>query len=486
MNFMQGTAFEFTEDCVNNQYRWMFENFRHQIFYKYFSAGTAGRGVTRGEAETGAIKDLICNYVKMRSYAPDEWKGKFDSLIRRLMHNTGSDYSSFHAMWPHLAKYCIDIYNDDSVIPDEDYLVTRVWNRMARAAHHNKHYGAALVMSSDTIHKYESINGENQRGWYFSDGFLMLYPHEKTRNHGKEFFLYSNPYLRTSVTANTAERVAKCIHPSIQNGSPYAGGVECGKYGSAGFVLKYKDGFTQGTFTNANDSKITANKSWFFFDNEIVCLGSDITDKSGTPVITCIDNCQWLEGESLSVEGKAYSPAEETEISGKYAHFTGIGGYVFFDDNKVKYKKATHNNLFKAEDTQTYDFLEIVMHHGIGDEKLNGAYAYAYLPASSEEKTASYSKNPDIEILSLTKNVHAVYEKNLGILAVNFFDADKFEGKGYSIEAKTVSSLMIENGTLYLSDPTGKLDFVELTVNGKSISQKTSDTYGKTYLIPLN
>jgi hypothetical protein len=174
------------------------------------------------------------------------------------------------------------------------------------------------------------------------------------------------------------------------------------------------------------------------------------------------------------------------EISGKYAHFTGIGGYVFFDDNKVKYKKATHNNLFKPEDTQTYVFLEIVMHHGIGDEKLNGAYAYAYLPASSEEKTASYSKNPDIEILSLTKNVHAVYEKNLGILAVNFFDADKFEGKGYSIEAKTVSSLMIENGTLYLSDPTGKLDFVELTVNGKSISQKTSDTYGKTYLIPLN
>jgi hyaluronate lyase len=341
-------------------------------------------------------------------------------------------------------------------------------------------------MSSDTIHKYESINGENQRGWYFSDGFLMLYPHEKTRNHGKEFFLYSNPYLRTSVTANTAERVAKCIHPSIQNGSPYAGGVECGKYGSAGFVLKYKDGFTQGTFTNANDSKITANKSWFFFDNEIVCLGSDITDKSGTPVITCIDNCQWLEGESLSVGGKAYTPTEETEISGKYAHFTGIGGYVFFDDNKVKYKKATHNNLFKPEDTQTYDFLEIVMHHGIGDEKLNGAYAYAYLPASSEEKTASYSKNPDIEILSLTKNVHAVYEKNLGILAVNFFDADKFNSNGYSIEAKTVCSVMIRDNVLYVSDPTGKLDFVELVVNGKTVSQKTSDSYGKTYQFTLN
>lgn len=481
MNFMQGTAFEFTEDCVNNQYKWMFENFRHQIFYKYFSAGTAGRGVTRGEAEAGAFKDLICEYIKMRSYAPDEWKGKFDSLIRRLMLNTGRDYSDFHAMWPNLAKYCIDLYSDDSVTPDPDYLTTRVFRRMARVAHHNRDYGAALIMSSDTIHKYESINGENKQGWYFGDGFLMLYDYKGYTNHGGEFFSYGSSYLRPAVTINTAERVTKCIFPSIPNGSPYAGGVECGKYGSAGFVLKYDPSVMYyGTHKDIKDTKITANKSWFFFDNEIVCLGSGIKDASGTPVITCVDNRLWSEGDTLTVGKKEITPTEKTEISEKYAHFSGIGGYVFLDENKITVNKATRGHNFNENDEKKFDFLEIVIHHGVGNENLNGSYSYAYLPAQSAEETANYLTNPDIEIIKNTEKTHAVYEKKLGILAINFFDADTTEAQGYKIEAKTLCTLMIENGVLYVSDPTGRLNNVELTVNGKEYVIDTSEKHGNT------
>jgi hypothetical protein len=193
----------------------------------------------------------------------------------------------------------------------------------------------------------------------------------------------------------------------------------------------------------------------------------------------------WRENDVLSVEGESIAPTEPTEKKGKYAHFTNMGGYVFFDDSKVTYNKSTKSNYRNADDKTTYDFAEIVINHGVGDGALNSSYAYAYLPTMTENETAGYSANPDTEILLLTEKAHAVYEKNLGILAINFFEAGVFEGKGYSIEAKTVCSVMIRDNVLYVSDPTCSLDAVELNINGKEISVNTKDTFGKTFTISL-
>lgn len=488
MSFVQNTPFEFTEKCVENQYRWIFENFRPMVFFKNFSVANAGRGATRGMSEINSLKELCRYIIYMRSYAPSEIKPRLDSLIRRFMLSFGDDLS--YSVWPSLAKYCYDLYRDDSVIPEGEYLTTRVFNRMARVAHHNKNYGAALNMSSDKIHKYESINGENQEGWYFSDGFLMVYPYKTGYDYDGYFFFFANPYLRPGVTSNTAERIAKCIFPSYPNASPYAGGVECGKYGSAGFILAYDEGVMyQGTHKDVKDTKITAKKSWFFFDNEIVCVGSGIKDASGTPVITCVENRKWREGDVLTVGGSPCVPTEKTEMGAKYAHFTNMGGYVFLDGSKVTVKKAANGNCRKADDERKFDFLEMLIEHGMGDESLNASYAYAYLPEQSNEETAKYAENPDTEILCVTETAHAVYEKTLDILAVNFFEAGKISVKGFDIEAKTVCSLMIADGKIYVSDPTGRLDTVKLTVtaNGKTkdIEANTADTAGKTFVFGI-
>ncbi len=489
MSCTQSTPFEFTEKCAENQYRWVFENFRPMIFFKNFSVANAGRGATRGTSEISSLKELCRYIIYMRSYAPESIKPKFDSLIRRFMLNFVDDLS--YSVWPCLAKYCYNLYRDDSVVPEGEYLTTRVFNRMARVAHHNVNYGAALNMSSDKIHKYESINGENQEGWYFSDGFLMLYPYKTGYDYDGYFFFFASPYLRPGVTSNTAERVAKCIYPSYPNASPYAGGVECGKYGSAGFILAYDESVMyHATHKDVKDTKITAKKSWFFFDNEIVCVGSGIKDASGTPVVTCVENRKWREGDALNVDGNVVTPTEKTEMGASYAYFTNMGGYVFFDKNTLTFKKASNGNCRKADDERKFDFLEILIEHGIGDDDLNGFYAYAYLPEQSAKETARYAENPDVEILSVTETAHAVYEKTLDMLAVNFFEAGKINVKGFDIETESVCSLIIKDGKVYVSDPTGRLDTINLsiTVNGKSteISANTANTAGKTFVFDIS
>lgn len=40
---------------------------------------------------------------------------------------------------------------------------------------------------------------------------------------------------------------------------------------------------------------VKAKKSWFFFDNEIMCLGTDIKSNEPESITTAINQC-WLKG----------------------------------------------------------------------------------------------------------------------------------------------------------------------------------------------
>jgi hyaluronate lyase len=238
-----------------------------------------------------------------------------------------------------------------------------------------------------------------------------------------------------------------------------------------------------GTHKDVKDTKITARKSWFFFDNEIVCLGSAINDFSETPVITCVENRLWREGDALTVNGKELIPTEKTSLSAKNAHFTNMGGYVFFDESDLSFEKTVKSNHRNASDTSTRDFLEIVIDHGVGDGKLNGTYAYAYLPTASSVETSSYSDAPDVTVVANTEKVHAVYEKTLDILAINFFEADTVSYGNTTVSATSPLSIMINGNDINVSDPTKKLDVLKFSINGKEYSVTDPDTLAKTFTL---
>jgi hyaluronate lyase len=322
-------------------------------------------------------------------------------------------------------------------------------------------------MSNLTIHKYEAINGENYKGWYHGDG--MIYIYTDGYDFGGDFFLQADPYRMPGVTLNTASRKPAAI-TSFPNSSNYAGGATQGKYGAVGYILGYTTA-TSNTFYNTNDSKIGAYKSYFMFDNEIVCVGSNITDKSGKNVITVLENRIWRENDVLHIDGVLQSnvTATETEINARTMHFTNMGGYVFLrsdgksnnDNNVIKYRK---NN----------GFFELIFDHGKGNTSngalVNNKYAYSYLPEATSEETELYAADPDAFLIAYQPTTHAVLEKKLGIVAANFFEDGtnaavliKGTNTQYTalteLEAETPASIIVskgENGeyVISISDPT--------------------------------
>ncbi len=476
MYYLGGTPFEFSGDAISNQYAWVFENYRPVIYGKNLMACMSGREVSRGVTEQGSLCELVCFLVRMQSYAPSDAAKRLHSIIKYFMLKFKTDFSGRVAL-PFIT-FCKKLYKDDSVLPAPELEMTKVFGRMDRVVRHGKDYGACLAMSSQRVYKYESINQENKTGWYHGDG--MLYVYTDDYDFGRDHYHYADPYFMPGTTVNLAARNAKCLHPQMINPSYFAGGAEHGKYGVAGFIPSTEESaFKLGTFKNEKDMRLTARKSYFFFDNEIVCLGSAIKDESEARVVTTLDNRLWRDGDVFSLDGKEVQGGSEfTEAKAKTAHFTNMGGYVVLNDAPIKYSKyvvpfdAEKGNINSPAAKKGLPFLRLITEHGIGNKDLNGSYAYALLPTATAEQTLSYGENPDVSILYHTDKAHAVFEKNLGLLGAVFYEADSFKCTSSSpvseISADGSCCIMISKNAdglcVSLSDPTQQLKAVTVTL----------------------
>ncbi len=524
MYLVYGSYFAFHGDAVNNQFAWIFDTYQGIVYGKNLMSSHCGRGivgVNTGASEINNFRRLIIYMVNMAFYVPDELRAQYESLLRTYMHNYGASLSD--AVSPIFASYATALYKNDEVPLRGEYNITKVYGNMCRIVHHGPEYGACLALSSKRIHKYESINGANFTGWYHGDGMIYLYT--DGYEYDTQYFRFANPYLMPGTTVNSAERYSGNIHPTIPNESNFAGGVEQGKYGASGFILGYPSTAPKTTFSDLKAMNISAKKSYFFFDNEIVCVGSDITDETGTTVRTVIENRQWKSDSALHINntlitdpayieyqtpnsgydnsnwGTKSHPASEF-LTSNYRqtidnvtsmHFSNMGGYVFLrtpesDGNTLTYTKikiaadpttGTITTYYNTSGSET--FLEITLDHGKGDSTLKGKYCYAYLPDATAEETADYANNADIALLRRTSDCHAVLEKSLSSLGAVFFDDDTLSVSDEyadctpvkSVTSATGCALMItkgENGevTVSVSDPTQDLSRIKLTIDMRS------------------
>ena len=106
-------------------------------------------------------------------------------------------------------------------------------------------------------------------------------------------------YYRSSSRKNTDGSEAW----GVLGTSTYAGGVSDSIYGATAYA--YMD-------TNP-EVNTGAKKSWYFFDNEVVCLGAGIQSTSTYPVHTTVNQCFLKDGILVDKGGK-----EETLANGSY------------------------------------------------------------------------------------------------------------------------------------------------------------------------
>lgn len=456
------TPFEIPQMKSHKYEQWIYNAFEPLMVNGGIMSMVRGRGI-EGSSEHSDGLTVFKSMLNMMDAVSDEDAVNFKTIIKKHLTGERLEYAYRNLTLPQIAKL-EQIINDDSVPEAQEDNLSRIYYNMDRVVHHKKNYHAGIAMSSSRIANYESINHENMRGWYTGDG--MLYIYTQPNQYNPDYFKYADPYKRPGTTVDTQERQAVSVVYGQEyfSSKDFVGGVSLGgKYAAAAMELEAFHNDTQkgvidtgsGGDQPLHDCDLTAKKAWFLFDDEIVCMGADISASGSAEVVTIVENRK-ISDEAATVNGQSINDGVlgETENT-LWAHIEGTGGYYFPQGGALSYRKTENN----------FKFFEMWLKHGAAPS--NEKYVYIVLPGKTAEQTQQYVQNPLVQILCNNGRVQAVHQKNLGITGYVFWESGRFNGITVSAPLTVMTKSAGNEMELSFSDPTHKLEFAEITIDGE-------------------
>lgn len=491
-SLLAGTPWKYPEQVQDNLESYIVEGFGNGMYQGMMLDCLKGRSVSRPASSNQAAgrEAMMIILQIVDSFSQEAKETTLSALKAWLEEDEGFIDSLVGAENMAIKKKAKEILEDTS-IQSNVAPIHKSYPLMDRAVHRTEDYLFALSMYSERIQNTEIMNDENRFGWHQNNGMTYIYDEDK--QYTENYWNTVNPLRLPGTTV-----VPVNIGTGKPDGSGFAqggdfcskeswvGGTSIGNYGVSGMSFS---GETQGIAGDAPVSyapDLKGKKSWFMFDDEIVCLGAGITNKNmELPVETTIENKKLrkdgsnqllVNGEKTEIPVKEANVKELVErtadVSGtsfeqvNWAHLEGnqsVGtGYYFPEENteiQVRRGQTTGSwkdvGTFEGESTENY--LEMWVDHGQNPE--NASYSYVLLPETSAEETENYAQAPKVTILENSSEVQAVRHETLKIIGTNFW-----QEQGGSVEGITsdkAASVMLqetEQGTVKISvsDPTMK------------------------------
>ena len=178
-----------------------------------------------------------------------------------------------------------------------------------------------------------------------------------------------------------------------------------------------------------------ARKSFHFFDEVIVCLGSDIENTNNEyPTETTIFQ--------LAVKNDAgHNYWKDYQGNGKYwIDHIGTGYYVpvaaKFEKNFPQYSRKQNT----GEKTEG-DWVSLTVDHGKAPK--GGSYEYAILPQTTQTEISSFAKKPSYKVLQKDRNAHIVRDLKSNTTSYILFETPDVLPKGLIQKVDTSCLIML-------------------------------------------
>ncbi|MGG1516687.1 polysaccharide lyase family 8 super-sandwich domain-containing protein [Paenibacillus oryzisoli] len=424
----------------------------------------------------GSAKALILSILQLAETAPAE---KAMDIKRRVKAWILADKVNTYTTGVTVYQRTLieKLMNDDTITPREELVKHQLFPNMDRAVHLRPGWGLGISMFSDRVSDFEYGNKENSKGWFTGVGMTYLYNADQTQYMNNYWPTVDSFRLPGTTTDRSGEGQTPGEWASYMNPKTWVGGSSMdGLYGATGMDF---------SMSGATGSSLTGKKSWFSFDDEVVALGSGISDSADQEVETIIENrlLNTTGSNTLTVDGVTKSNALGWSESMNAVHWAHLAGNVPGSDIGYYFPATSNVYALREERTGSYhdinqntgsntqytrNFLSLAFEHG--SKPSNASYAYVLLPNKDSMATANYSSNPDVEIMSNSTDVHAVREKKLGITAANFWNPSTAD----FITAHNPASVMVKETqdtmSVSIADPTQKQQQVVIDL-GKSAKE---------------
>jgi len=328
-------------------------------------------------------------------------------------------------------------------------------------------YYFSVKMCSERVIGAESCNSENIRGYYLGDGASYLY---QSGNEYENIFPFWDWKKIPGTTTQQDDKALPVLTASgyrIQNS--FVGGVSDGKSGIA--VMDY------------SRNGLNAKKSWFIFNNQIVCLGTGIHSSEGLPVTTTV-NQSFLKGETVIKEKSEKTIQSGTSemlnprwiLHDKTGYFFPEGGNIKLETKTVTGSWNRVASMYKDEPVEAGIF-KLWFDHGVNP--VGQTYAYIMIPGATKTKMQQMETKPSLQILKNSPEIQVVVSADGTLGGVVFYKAGKSDLFG-GIEASQPCVVMLKKAKsgleVSVSDPTQKLSQVQLTLTGNYKMEHQSAT----------
>lgn len=387
-NILHGTRYAMSPEKLD-----LFSNFIRNTYFnvfrsRYLDFSVTGRGVSRkGTLDYGDCAELFRKLQALDPAHADEYA----AIARRFLTREASYLRS----------------DKNTMYYRSDYML-----------HNRQHYDFSVRASSTRTNKTESGNGENLYGTYMSDGATNI------RVNGNEYVDILPVWEWDRIPGTTAPAGEK-RNPAdwgTKGTGTFTGGVSDGKCGVMTFRM--------------NDYGVKARKSWFMFDDEIVCLGSGISSDVPEEIVTTLNQCH-QDGEAWIDTGEKLQQIAQGEISydktPRWIWHDSIA-YLFPQANSVSLK-LDHQKGNWAKINFNYPTTEIslpVFNLAIrhGKSPRNASYAYIVVPGINRPEQMKTYSHRHLKIERNDPELQAVSNAKAGILQIVFFKPGTFsDGK---------------------------------------------------------
>ncbi|HEV7347657.1 polysaccharide lyase family 8 super-sandwich domain-containing protein [Telluribacter sp.] len=327
------------------------------------------------------------------------------------------------------------------------------------------YYTTVRMFSTRNRNMEEPYNGPGKTTHHRADGtnYLLL--------KGDEYHNIWPVYDWQKISGTTIVQKPQLPGPDdIQKEglTDFVGAVTDGMYGAVVFDFK------------SPHDPLEAKKSWFFFDEEYVCLGTDIKSKSNMPVATTLNQALMRSdvymglNDTRQIVEKGNRKLEKV----KWVHHDKVG-YIFPEPTTVNLSNQVETGRWSAITDQKNISNELVSEEVFtlwfnhGSKPGGAAYQYIVVPNVTEQQLNQTSRNNrSIEILSNTSALQAVKQGQLGISQLAFYKAGAVElEKDVTVRLDSPGMVMVkmQKGRLIeltLADPSRKLSRMLVTLNG--------------------
>lgn len=434
--WLSGTKYALSKEKLKLLNNYFFNSFLNSLRGGFTDFNTEGRGISRPNglnrsliAKNDEESGLLYNVALVN---PDKIK-EIDDIGKRV---SGQEKNSFQLAPAHYYYWRGDY--TQHVRPAYSFNVRTVSSRTIRT---------------------ESGNNENLLGTVLPDGSTNIV------RRGNEYFNIMPVWEWDKIPGVTSRDYDTAV--TIKK--------NWGEYGSTEFVGGISDSLYGVTVYSQDYDGVKAKKGYFFFDDEIVCLGAGIESLAPQSITTTV-NQAWHNGLISLNENNKITLLKK---SGNFKNLLSVW------HDSIAYFFPSNQNIFVSNETQSGNWNSINKNHK-GDVKgnvfklwvdhgkaiSNASYEYIIVPGIAEKNVLAYSLK-NIQIIANTEELQAVKQNQLNIVQAIFYQPGSFTVDGLQIKAEQPCVLQLKgNKVLSVTDPTHTQKEINVYITSQEMKEK--------------